>query len=492
MDTNNIYTNQNTNTPFYMTTTIPYVNDKPHVGHALEFVQADVLKRHFDLEEHRVFLNIGTDEHGMKVYRNAKEAGEKPQAFADRYAKRFKQLASTQMLNIKYDRFIRTTDAHHTNAAQAFWRRCKENGDIYKDKKKIQYCVGCEMEKTDSDLNDDRRCPEHPDQDPEIIQEENYFFRFSAYQDDLLNLYESRDNFVLPEKRQNEIQRFIEDGLQDFSISRLKEKMPWGVPVPGDKSHVMYVWFDALVNYVSTLGWPGNQEQFDAFWPPIQFAGKDQVRQQAAMWQAMLLSAGLEPSRQIFIHGFITSEGQKMSKSLGNVIDPVDLLDKYGTDPVRYYLLRHVHPYEDSDMTDAKCKEAYNANLANGLGNLVQRIMTMMVKYDVEIALEPEADIYADEEWDQLRQALDTFRFDKALDIIFAEIGHLDEYIAAEEPYKLIDQDEKKAKEVVAYLGIRLYDIATVLQPFMPQTATRIRKCVQEGEVPDEPLFPRK
>lgn len=478
--------------PFYLTTTLPYVNANPHMGHALEFVQADITARHHRLAGEQVFFNIGTDEHGLKILRKAEEANKEPQEYVDTYAQQFKKLAGPDWLNLSNDAFIRTTDEDHKKAAQEFWRRCAENGDIYKKEYRVKYCVGCEMEKTESELNESGRCPLHPDQELEVIEEENYFFRFSKYEDDLLKLYEQRDNFVVPESRQKEIKTFVKSGLRDFSISRLKEKLPWGVPVPGDDEHVMYVWFDALVNYISTLGWPDDEEKFENYWPGIQFAGKDNLRQQSAMWQAMLLSAGLPPSQRVVIHGFITSEGQKMSKSLGNVIDPVDLIEEYGTDALRYYVARHIHPFEDSDMTDEKFREAYNANLANGLGNLVQRIMTMMVNYNVEIALEPEEEIYGDEEWDEMKNNLSNFRFDDAIDYIWAEIGHLDAYIAETEPYKKIKTDEEEAKEIVAYLALRLYDIAVVLEPFMPHTSTAIRELIQDGEVPEEPLFPRK
>ena len=317
----------------YLTTTLPYVNADPHIGFALEIVHADAYARYRRLSGDEVFFNTGTDEHGVKIYRQALAAKKDPQAFTDEYAAKFDRLK--EGLNLSYDNFIRTTDPKHKAAAQEFWKRCEAAGDIYKKAYKIKYCVGCELEKTDSELVDGR-CPIHPNLELEIIDEENYFFRFSKYAPFLLKLYEERSDFVLPDFRFNEIQKFVERGLEDFSISRLKEKMPWGVPVPGDDSQVMYVWFDALVNYISAIGWPSDEETFNSWWPVTQFAGKDQIRQQAAMWQAMLKSAGLSPSKQIIIHGFITSGGAKMSKSLGNVINPFSIVDEYGTDaPVR-------------------------------------------------------------------------------------------------------------------------------------------------------------
>ena len=318
---------------FYITTTLPYVNADPHIGFAWELVQADAIARyHMSLGE-EVFFNTGTDEHGLKIYRKALEEGKEPQKYVDEHAAKFKNLK--QALNLSENlHFIRTTDSSHKKAAQEFWKRCLENidpetgkPDIYKDKYKTKYCVGCELEKTDSELKDGH-CSIHPGMEIEIIEEENYFFRWSRYREPLLKLYEKNHDFVLPESKLNEIKNFVEAGLNDFSISRLKEKMPWGVPVPGDERHVMYVWFDALVSYISTLGWHENEENFRDFWGTketpngIQLAGKDQVRQQAAMWQAMLMSAELPSSKQIIIHGFITSNGEKMSKSLGNVIDP--------------------------------------------------------------------------------------------------------------------------------------------------------------------------
>ncbi|MFA4831502.1 MAG: methionine--tRNA ligase, partial [Patescibacteria group bacterium] len=290
---------------FYITTTLPYVNAKPHIGFALEIIQADVIARYHRLLGDEVLFNTGTDEHGLKIYRNAQEAGVDTQKYCDENAAQFDALKTA--LNLSYDKFIRTTDPRHEQAAQEMWRRCEANGDIYKKTYQVKYCVGCELEKTDSELADGR-CPIHPNLELELIDEENYFFCFSKYQEQLLKLYADNPDFVIPKNRLEEIKNFAAAGLQDFSISRLKEKMPWGVLVPNDPDQVMYVWFDALTNYISTLGWPvsapdgvapGKPNDFERFWPGIQVAGKDNLRQQSAMWQAMLMSAGLEPSKQI-------------------------------------------------------------------------------------------------------------------------------------------------------------------------------------------------
>src|SRR3989344_718766 len=353
---------------FYITTTLPYVNSNPHIGFALEIIQADAIVRFRRLLGDDVFYNTGTDEHGLKIFRKAEEQGVPPQEYTDEWADKFRKLEG--LLNLDHPTFIRTTDKNHVLAAQAFWKICLDNGDIYKKNYQVKYCVGCELEKTESELVENR-CAVHPSQELELIDEENYFFSFSKYEKALLEYYESNPEFVIPNYRFNEIKEFVKSGLEDFSISRIKEKMPWGVPVPGDEQHVMYVWFDALINYISTLGWPEDTATFEKYWGIIpspkglQLAGKDQIRQQAAMGQAMLISADLASTRQIAIHGFITVNGQKMSKSIGNVIDPLAIVDEYGIDALRYFLARHVHPFEDSDFTMEKFKEAYNANLAN-------------------------------------------------------------------------------------------------------------------------------
>jgi methionyl-tRNA synthetase len=481
----------------YITTTLPYVNADPHIGFALEITQADVVARFKRLEGFEVFFNTGTDEHGQKIYQKANDEGKDTQKYVDHFASRFEELITA--LNLSPDNFIRTTDEGHKKAAQELWRRCEENGDIYKKNFKGLYCVGCEMYVTEKDLNDNGRCPDHSDQDPIEVEEENYFFRFSKYQKPLLDLYEKHPDFVIPDKRFNEIKRFVEDGLEDFSISRVAEKMPWGVPVPGDEEQVMYVWFDALSNYVSTLGWPEDKEGFNNFWiegAPTQFAGKDQIRQQAAMWQAMLMSAQLPPSNQITVHGFINVEGKKMSKSIGNVVDPFDLVDEYSADAVRYYLLRHINPVEDSDFTVKKMKEIYNANLANGLGNLVSRITNMYASYDIEVALDQNAGtVIEEEDMQTLQKLMSEYRFDRALDYIWAEIAHLDAFITENEPYKLIKSDDtdqvEEAKQAVAYLVLRLYDIAAMLSPFMPETSAEIKRIIESAEKP-EPLFQRR
>ena len=269
---------------FYITTTLPYVNADPHIGFASEIVRADIIARYRRLLGDDVFFNTGTDEHGLKIYRKAQEQGVDPQEYTDDYAKRFDDLKKS--LNLSYDSFIRTTDEHHKTSAQEFWKRCDENGDIYKKNYSIKYCVGCELEKTESELDEKGFCEFHPGQDLEIIEEENYFFRWSNYGQKLLDFYEKNPEFVVPDFRFNEIKKFIERGLEDFSISRLKEKMPWGVLVPEDEKHVMYVWFDALTNYISCLGWPEDKQKFSEFWGEkenrnaIQVAGKDNLRQQ--------------------------------------------------------------------------------------------------------------------------------------------------------------------------------------------------------------------
>ncbi|HZX00948.1 MAG TPA: methionine--tRNA ligase [Candidatus Paceibacterota bacterium] len=476
---------------YYLTTTLPYVNDRPHIGHALEFVQADTIARYKRLQGYDVILNFGTDEHGQKIYKKAIEEGKDPQAYADEYAATFDALK--RILNFSYDRFIRTTDPDHKEAARAFWRICLGKGDIYKKFYKIRYCVGCELEKTDSELINGK-CPLHPKMEVEDREEENYFFKLSKYQNDLVKLYTDRPDFVVPNFRLNEMKSLIErDGLQDFSISRLKDKMPWGISVPEDDAHVMYVWFDALINYVSTIGWPKDMEKFARYWPVVQFAGKDQVRQQAVMWQAMLFSAGLQPSKQIIIHGFIVGEGGiKMSKSLGNVIDPYEVVEQYSTDALRYFLLRHIHPFEDSEFTVTKFKEAYNANLANGLGNLVSRIMKMSSDYGVTANLASREEILESDWAASIFDHLEKYDYNRALDEVWSEIQNLDAYIGVKKPFHLIKQDEAEAKKVVATLVEGLWRIAVILEPFLPETSEHIQNLVGKNAVPEKPLFLRR
>jgi len=489
----------NSNKKFYITTTLPYVNADPHIGFAAEIVRADIIARYRRLLGDEVFFNTGTDEHGLKIYRKALEQGIDTQTYVDEYAKKFDDLK--EALDLSYDNFIRTTDEHHIKSAQEFWKRCDANGDIYKKNYKIKYCVGCELEKTESELNEDGCCPLHPNQELEIIEEENYFFKWSNYQKKLLDFYKENPDFVVPDFRLNEIKKFVERGLEDFSISRLKEKMPWGVPVPNDEKHVMYVWFDALVNYISALGWPEDEKKFTEFWGTedyrnaIQVAGKDNLRQQSAMWQAMLMSAGLPLSKQVFIFGFVNSGGQKMSKSLGNVINPLDLVNEYGTDAVRYYIARHFNTFEDSDFTMEKFKEDYNANLANGLGNLTSRIMKMAESYGVSIDIDEER-FLKDVEYKYIKPLdyfeVSVFDFNHVMNLIWVNISELDLYIQNEQPFKKIKENKKEAEEDIKKLLQGLYGISVSLISIMPETAKKIQQAIKENKMPSEPLFLRK
>lgn len=478
---------------FYITTTLPYVNADPHVGFALEIVQADAVARYKRLEGREVFFSTGTDEHGQKIYERAAAAGQDVQAYADRYAAEFRKLKAA--LGLSNDVFIRTTDAAHKAAAQEMWRRCDKAGDIYKKSYQGAYCVGCESFKTEKDLNANGQCLVHPHLEISMVKEENYFFRFSKYQDKLLQ-YLAGDH-ILPEWRRDEAVNFVKGGLEDFSISREKERLSWGVPVPGDESQVMYVWFDALTNYISTLGWPSDSAQgkpqenlFEKFWvhgETVQAAGKDQVRFQSLMWQAMLMSAGIKNTDKVVYHGFINSGGQKMSKSLGNVINPLDLVAEYGTEAVRYFLLRHVHPFEDSDVTLDKIKEAYNAGLANGLGNLTSRIMKMAVAN-----LDGPVDIEEGRYDGEFMEHADSYNFQKAMDLAWSWVGELDAMIQEKEPFKLVKTDPAAAKKIIATLVAGLADIASHLVGCMPETSEKILTLIREHRVPDAPLFLRK
>lgn len=475
--------------PFYITTTIPYVNAAPHIGFALEITQADAIARYKRLMGYDVFFNFGSDEHGQKIWQNAQDAGVDPQAYTDEYAAKFQALK--ERLNLTYDVFIRTTDSKHKAAAQEMWRRCLAKGDIYKKNYEVKYCVGCELEKTDSELVEGR-CPLHPNKPLELRSEENYFFKLSAYQDKLKELY-TRTDFVVPDFRLNEIRSLIDgSGLQDFSISRLKTKMPWGVQVPEDESQVMYVWFDALVNYISTLDWPQDEHTFKTFWTgtkdSIQVAGKDQVRQQACMWQAMLMSAELPLTGQIFIHGFIMGAGgQKMSKSLGNVIDPITIVDEYGVDALRYFLLRHIHPTEDSEFTMELFKEAYTAGLTNGIGNLTARIMKLAEQYLSSPIERPARSAFPA----AFTQALEQYQFNAASEYVWGRIQALDQKIHSEEPFKVVKVDEARGKAMIAELVRELYTIARLLQPLLPQTSDTIKAAVLANKKPEN-MFPRK
>ncbi len=477
----------------YVTTTLPYVNAEPHIGFALEIVHADIFARFCALQGSDVFFNTGTDEHGLKILRKAQEEGREVQAYVDEYAAKFRALKEVLGLSPGIH-FIRTTDPLHVEAAQEIWRRCKANDDIYKKKYRGLYCVGDEAFIKESDLVNGK-CPNHPTMDVVEIEEENYFFKLKKYENKLLE-YLNQEGVIVPEWRRQEAINFVQGGLEDFSISRQKDRLPWGIPVPGDDLQVMYVWFDALTNYISTLGWPhsadasrGESDLFEKYWvngDTLQVAGKDQVRFQSIMWQAMLMSAGLPNTKRIIYHGFITSGGQKMSKSLGNVIDPLSIVKEYGTDALRYFLARHVHPFEDTDVTMEKFKEADNADLANGLGNLAARVMTLAerhLSHPIERPIERFTTEYTD--------ALERFNFNMVADHIWRRIQLIDQKITGTKPFELIKSDPDTGRELIAQLVGGLYLIARMLNPVMPQTSETLKQTILANKKPEN-LFPRK
>lgn len=470
--------------PFYLTTTLPYVNSDPHIGFALELVQADALVRFRKSQGDEVFFNTGTDEHGQKIFEAAEKAGKSVKEYADYYANEFKKLKPA--LGVSDDlHFIRTTDEHHVKAAQEMWKRCAAKGDIYKKEFEGLYCVGCEKYLTQKEIVDGK-CAIH-NTVPKLLKEENYFFKLSNYQKPLEE-YLNKEGVVIPEWRRQEALNFVREGLEDFSISREKGRLSWGVPVPDDENQVMYVWFDALTNYISTLGWPNEGGDFKKFWTEgevLQVAGKDQVRFQSIMWQAMLMSAEIKNTDRVFYHGFINSDGQKMSKSLGNVISPYDLVKKYGTDATRYLLLRHVHPTEDSDVTWARLDEWYTAGLVNGLGNLVARVMKL-----AETHLEVPVDVSSVRPMLEIGSLTKEFNFLGAMDSFWSYIQDLDGLIQKEKPFQVIKENKIQGAKQITFLVVEVARIAEHLLPFMPETSERILTAVRTNKKPEN-LFPR-
>lgn len=477
---------------FYITTPIYYPNANPHLGHAYTTTLVDILARYHRLRGDETYFLTGVDENSEKIIRAARIAGEQPDAYRDAYVQRFLKLF--ERLDVSYDQFIRTSDQRaHWPGAQEMWRRLVAAGDIEKRSYKGLYCVGHEAFVTEKDLVDGR-CPDHGEA-PEVLEEANYFFKLSRYTAALREKILSGEFQVLPQTRRNEILALLERGLEDVSFSRPADKVSVGVPVPGDPEQRIYVWCDALVNYISALGF-GREDRslFARFWPAdAHVIGKDILRFHAAIWPAMLLSAKLPLPKRLVVHGFITSGGKKMSKTLGNVIDPHELISEYGAEAVRFFLARHISPFEDGDLTLEAFKDVYNADLANGIGNLISRIMKMAATYDVKepfVPLKGEHLILKIER--ELQSHMDAFEINRALEKIMLFCKAVDLSIAETKPYERIKTDPEKARETIAILLSRLVQLAKWLRPFLPETSEQITSLIRENRMPEKPLFPRK
>lgn len=472
---------------YFVTTSIPYVNAEPHIGFAMELIYADVLARRATQAGKDVIFSTGTDEHGGKIAEKAAEQGLDPKKFTDQVSQRFAELC--ELLNISNNRFIRTTDAGHEERAKLIWKALAK--DIYKDNYVGWYCTGDEAFFTETEVKANNGiCPNH-NRPYEKIEEENYFFKLSSYGPAIAKAIKSGDFLIVPETRRNEILSLLEEGLDDISISRPQEKISWGIPVPGDAKQGMYVWFEALMNYITVLGYPEHAD-FKKFWPAdTQIIGKDIIRFHAAIWPAMLLSLGLDLPKQLYVHGFVTVEGKKMSKSLGNVVRPADIVDKYGVDAFRYYFLRHVPSYEDGDFSWQRLEASYNNELANELGNAVQRTVVMLQKYqDGKIGTLPPAD----HDIAGYEAALAACRFDRALDEVWEQVRGLNQYIDEEKPWEIAKaKDSEHLSEVLAYQVSSLLAIAGLLEPFLPETAAKIQAVFADDQVsPTEgTLFPK-
>lgn len=473
---------------YYVTTSIPYVNGEPHIGFGMELLHGDVMARYARQQGKPVIFSTGTDEHGGKVAEKAADLNKTPKEFGDEISKQFSDVA--KLLNISNNRFIRTTDAGHEQRAALIWKALA--GDIYKGKYSGLYCTGCEAFVTAAAAKENKGICPHHNKPYEKIEEENYFFKLSKYTPQIQEALENGTMRIAPESRRNEIAQVLKSGLDDISISRPKEKISWGIPVPGDEDQVMYVWFEALMNYITVLGYP-EHEDFKNYWPAnVQVIGKDILRFHAAIWPGMLLGLGLPLPKNLFVHGFITVDNQKMSKSVGNVIHPKQIVDEYGVDAFRYFFLRHVPSYDDGDFSWTKLHDAYNNELANELGNAVQRTLAMIKQYQNGIIGDTPP---AEHDMAAYQQALEDFRFDQALNEVWEQVRGLNQYIDEEKPWEINKQgDSEHLREVLAYQTGCLLEIADLLTPFLPDTADKIRHIFGKGIIQplETSLFPRK
>lgn len=480
----------------FISTSIPYVNAAPHLGHALEFVQADVLARHHRLIGDKVFFLSGSDENSLKNVRSAEKVGVSVMELVTDNFNKFYELKD--LLNISFDDFIRTTEERHFKGAQKLWSACEK--DIYKKKYSGLYCVGCEEFYKEDELVDGL-CPDHMVK-PELIEEDNYFFKLTQYQEKIRELIETDIVKIIPESRKNEVLSFINSGLQDFCISRTSERAKgWGIDIPNDPTQKMWVWFDALSNYINALGYGSNDEsKFNEFWQDNEFKmhllGKGIIRFHSVYWLAMLLSAGISLPKTLFVHGYLTVDGQKMSKSIGNVIDPKELVQKYGSEGVRYFLLREIPATGDGDFTYEKFEKRYNSDLASGLGNLFSRTLAMVIKAGLDngFKINPNS-LFIEKNKEVGDKVLENFiQFNETLSDIWELVSFCDKYIEEEKPWEVVDVE--KQKEIFSNLIYSLNNISKMIEPFLPSTSQKMKE--QLGEDKDgfnikkgDSLFPR-
>ncbi len=474
-----------------ITTAIAYGNAAPHIGHAFEFVTADTISRFYKITGEDVYFITGMDEHGQKIEQKAKESNTPVQEFVDMNAKSFLDLDKN--LSVDYDFFVRTSDKEkHYLGAQALWKKLVDAGTIEKRKYKALYCIGCEEFKRDVDLNEKGECPLHLTK-PEIVEEENYFFKLSQYTNQIKEKISSDELKIYPQSRKNEIMALLDRGLEDVSFSRPKSKVSWGIPVPDDDTQVMYVWCDALSNYITAIGYGTDKFDEERWANTTHIIGKDILRFHAAIWPAMLIASGLPLPKRILVHGFITSGGQKMSKTLGNVLDPQEILKMFESpagelagEALRFILLHEIPSFEDGDLTMDTIKASYTAHLANGIGNLTSRIMKMSATHLSE-GIRPDEIVLPTD----YKKAFESYDTKRALEFVVKEVKELDGYIQSSEPFKLVKVDEEKGKEIIKEMRIKLYNIARLLQPFIPKTSDLIKSYVKDNSMPEKPLFNR-
>lgn len=478
----------------YITTAIPYVNGAPHIGHAIDYMLADIWTRYQRQNGHEVRFQVGTDEHGNKISVKATEEGLEPKAYTDKMYLTFENFI--KKVGAQYTDFVRTTDEHHVQSVQYIWKQLEPY--IYKGSYSGWYCMGHEAFFTDNEVQAlGGICPDH--QKPfEQVSEDNYFFKASAFTDQIKEALTSGKMQIVPEFRKNEFLELIKDGSPDVSISRPKKNLTWGIPVPGDPDQIMYVWLDALANYITVIGYPDRPEEFKTFWPAdVQVIGKDILRFHAGIWPAMLLGLGLELPKKLLAHGFVNIGGSKISKSVGNVIDPNEIIDQYGLDAFRYFFSRHIPTQDDGDFTWEKFEAAYNGELGNDLGNLIQRVASMILRYQAGVIGESQQ---TEHDMTNYHRAMENLEFNKAIDEVWNKIRSLNQYIDNVKPWmvaKGIGTDpeaEPHLAEILAHCAGALIQIGDLLVPFMPGTAAHIHETFETGVVraSEGVLFPKR